>query len=275
VEIQSKKSVRPQPKASGGFYIPKEHGGWALLAVPPIVGFVAAGGASSLVIFQFFMGALGAYLLRTPLEAFFNNKLDPRPLRFAALYGVVAAAAFLPLILFQDRAFLALFGVCAAGALILQLWLGSQHLARSAGGEIFGIVVLALGAPAAYYTATGLLNADSLRLWALNAVFFVGPVFYIKMVVAGHVAFYAKSPDDKYEEARRVAFLYHGASALLAALAGWAGAVPMLVTAPFIISLAKVLWRGRPKPAPAKLQRVGWQEVIFSLVFVALIGVSF
>jgi len=261
--------------ASRGFYFPKEHGGWALLVAPPLVGFGAAGDPSAGPVVQFFMGALGAYLIRTPLESYLRNKGDRRALVISGIYALVGLAAFVPLIFFQGRPLLGIFGAGALAALGFQLRLGAHRAVRSAGAEAFGISVLSLGAPAAYYTATGALDAEALNLWALTAVFFIGPVFYVKMVMAGHIAANTEGAYEKYRFARKSAFIYHAATVAAVLAAACTGVVPFWAWLPFIVALGKVLWRGGGGPSAADFRRVGWQEVCFSLFFVLITGAAF
>lgn len=259
------------------FRLPKEHGGWALLAVPPLAGFAAAGGTPLGACVLFFLAALGAYLVRRPLEEALKKRGERRPAFLAAAYSAGAAAGFLPLILLYGRSGLLYFACAGAAGLALQVWLDGRRLSRSAAGEFFGIGVLALGAPAAHYASRGDFLSDGFLLWLLCSVFFAGPVFYVRMVVAGHIASAAKDKDalKRFESARSKAIAYHaGAFAFVSSLA-LGGFFPALAVAPFLLALGKTAYRATVLPAAADLRRVGWQEVVSSLVFAVFVAGAF
>jgi hypothetical protein len=50
-------------------------------------------------------------------------------------------------------------------------------------GELSAIFGLALGAPLAYYGASGQFDGTAILLWLINALYFGGTVFYIKLKV--------------------------------------------------------------------------------------------
>lgn len=253
------------------FLLPREHGGWAMLAAPVIVGFSSAGGVSPSVCILFSVGALAAYVLRRPLENLVTGKKTGREVRLAVVYSLCAGIGFLPLIFFYGRSLLLGFSLPAGAALALMLWLGSRKLARSVGAEFLAIGILALGAPAAYYAASGTLPPEAGGLWFLHALFFMGPVFYVKMVVAGHRAFRDNSFLGGYGRARAGALAYHVLSiGLLYALTA-VGVLPGAVLVPFIVAGIKVLWKSWAPPQAANLQHVGWTEVVSTVVFVLFI----
>ena len=75
------------------------------------------------------------------------------------------------------------FGVIGAALLVYHWWLVDRRKEMSATGELAGIFGLALGAPLAYYTASGKIDGTALALWIVNALYFGGTVFYIKLKV--------------------------------------------------------------------------------------------
>ncbi|MCQ3976894.1 MAG: hypothetical protein DPW09_25990 [Anaerolineae bacterium] len=74
---------------------------------------------------------------------------------------------------------MAVIGLAGAVLLVFNLWLVSRRQELSVVGELVGIVGLALGAPMAYYVASGQLDGTAIALWFINALYFGGTVFYV------------------------------------------------------------------------------------------------
>ena len=103
-------------------------------------------------------------------------------------------------------------------------------------------------APAAWYAATGKLEW---RLWLLNALYFAGGVFYVKMHVATAMA---RKPAGRWP-----VVIYYGA---LAGVVAW-----WPVGLAFVPAIARA-FVGAARVSPTlRIKRLGWTEVAYSLVF--------
>ena len=220
--------------------MPREHGAWGILLIP----FATAVGVAdvwSLPVALLLVSVLCFYVART-------NFLKQNYRWTGALLAGSAACA-LPLLFVWKLWWLAAFGAVAAP-------LAFRKTERSVVMQLLAVLGLTLTAPAAWYAATGKLEY---RLWLLNALYFAGGVFYVKMHVAAAVARRA----DKLRQGAAT-MIYYGALAIVAA--GWwpvgLAFVPVIVRA--FVGVARL--------SPVlRIKRLGWTEVFYSILFAGLL----
>jgi hypothetical protein len=82
--------------------LPREHGAWAILIGPIMVGLIGAPVFSPAAAALFVLGALAAFLVRAPLQALLAKPGDRRAQGWLAFYTTLTAGAFLPLQRFLD-----------------------------------------------------------------------------------------------------------------------------------------------------------------------------
>jgi hypothetical protein len=254
--------------------IPREHGAWVLLFGPILLGLMSAPGFSPGAAGLFVLGATAAFMMRAPLQALCARPGDRRALRWLALYFALAAGSFQPLIVLLGCWKLALFA--APAGLMLAANLGANRSGRrfSALNEAGGILVLCLGAPAAYYAASFELGPRAWTLWALCSVFFLGPIFHVKMAALQHRAAADPSVLPGLERMRRLSIAYHALA--LAAIAAWAasGGPAWPAAIPFAAAFVKTIRRGSQSPERVDFRALGYLEVAYSVLFVAFSAVS-
>lgn len=249
--------------------LPREHGSWAVLIAPVLVGFAAARGGPLPAALLFCCAALGGFLLRPPLQAIlFSKKGETGTWAALGIACALALGGLLPLLFSYGRFGLGWFALPAAGMLTLDLLV--QRGRRSFGfvSELSGIWVLCLGAPAAFYAARGSLTAEAWCAWGLSALYFSGPVFFVKMTALQHRASADPRSAGELSRMRTISFVYHAAALLAAAALVHFGAAPLLAPLPFAAALAKTWRRGAQAPARVDFRRLGYQEVGYSVLFV-------
>lgn len=249
--------------------LPREHGSWAILVAPPVLGWAAAGGGPAGAGVFFAMGLLGAFLLRTPLGA----PTEAGARRWSAAYALLAAAGFGGLGLAYGRWRLSVLGLPGAAALGVTLWNQARRRGMREANELVGIAGLCLGAPAAWFAASGRWEPGAARLWALCALYFAGPVFHVRMLVTRRIAMAPGAPvaaRGKADAARLGSLVAHAGALAAVAAAGRARLVPDWSVLPFALALAKTAWWGRYQPPRLELKKVGWQELGWTCVFVVL-----
>lgn len=255
--------------------LPREHGSWAMLVAPPLVGWAAAGGGPAGAALFFFLGAAGAFLARTPLTVLVSSPADRRAWRWLTAYSAAALAGFAGLCFGYGRWPILLLGLPAAAALAVTLWFHARRKSMTELNELIGIAGLSLGAPAALFAARGTWGPEAGWLWVLCALFFSGPVYHVKMLVTRRVAMAPGASAQarrNADAARRVSVGVHGAFlALVVALAA-AGRVPWLAALPFAAVTAKTVWWGFRQGPRLELKKVGWQEIAWTLVFLAAVA---
>jgi hypothetical protein len=169
--------------------ITREHGSWAVLFVPMIVGIAYAGQATFNNILLAF-SVLGVFLSYLPFHTILRelNGIPQGKEKVAAsyLWGAVYMLAGLvfacPLVL---QGYVHLFTAAALGALA---FFGNYILSRkgrkSIAGDLTAVAGLTLSAPAAYYVSTGSFDLNGAVLWILNFLFFGCSVFYVHMKIS-------------------------------------------------------------------------------------------
>lgn len=255
--------------------LPREHGAWAILIAPILVGLLGAPSFSPAAATLFSLGALAAFLSRTPLQALLAKPGDRRAQGWLAFYAALTAGAFLPLIVVLGCWKLLLFAVPAGLLMAENLNANKSGRRFSAFNEASGVMGLCLGAPAAYYAASFQLDARAWSLWLLCAAFFLGPIFYVKLAALQHRAVADKSALPSIAIMSRRSATYHGLA--LIAVVFWAagGGIPALVVIPFAAALVKTLLRGARPPARVDFKSLGYAEVGYSTMFVVLLGFAF
>lgn len=228
----------PRPPA------PREHGAWGILLIPFATA-VGAAGVWNLPVALLLVSVLCFYVART-------SWLKGNWGWTARLLGGSALAAA-PLLVVWQLWWLLAFGLVAAP-------LGFRKTQRNIPMQLLAIGGLTLTAPAAWYAATGTLGRAAVVLWGLNALYFAGGVFYVKMHLAAAM-------NRGVSAAVKANLLYHGGVALtlLAATAvGWLSYAVVLVFAP-ALGRACV---GAARLSPVlRIKRLGWTEVAWSLVY--------
>ena len=256
--------------------LPREHGSWAVLIAPIIVGFAAAQGGPPPAMLLFSCAALGGFLLRPPLQAIlFSKQAEAGAWASLSLYCLLALGGLLPLIGMYGRIGLAGFAVPAAGLLALDLVVQKGRRSFSIASELSGILILCLGAPAAYYAARGTVNAEAWCAWLLSALYFTGPIFHVKMAALQHRASVDSRLAGELTRMRTISRLYSGAAlGLAAAVAVW-GQAPALATLPFAAALAKTWLRGAEPPGRVDFRKLGYQEVGYAVFFALILSAGY
>jgi hypothetical protein len=233
--------------------LPREHGAWGILLIP----------------FATAVGVSGVFDLKVTL------------LLASVLCFYVARASYLKQNWKWTVVLLAGSAACTA-ALLLQwrLWwlitlgaaatpLAFRRTERSIAVQLIAVAGLTLTAPATWYAATGRMDAKALWLWLLNALYFGGGVFYVKMHVAAAIrrrAFHGWR--EKMGLGAGTLLYYTGAMVCLGVLAA-AKAIPAAALIAFAPVIARaVVGVGRLSPT-LRIKRLGWTEVAYSLVFAA------
>jgi hypothetical protein len=261
--------------------LPKEHGAWAMFAVPLIVGFAVA--AQWQWRSMWLIGAaLGLFLVRFPIDTLIKTRKRPTAdraglMRWAIVYGSLAMIGGGWLIVVDRLVALIGMGLIGVILLIYHWQLVERRQEMSARGELAGIFGLALGAPLAYYASTGVIDGTALGLWIVNALYFGGTVFYIKLKVRQQPK--EPAPDRVSERLvkAKACLTYQSAALTLLILLVAFERLPALVLLAFVPTTLKVLlgatrWQDRKS---LSLPRLGVIEIIHSVTFAVLIVAAF
>ena len=254
--------------------LPKEHGAWAMLYVPFILGTIVAG-KISLAGFGLLLAVSALFISRESLLIWWRAKNRHRDAQGAdktfLIYFAIALLSGAPLI-FSYKLFalvpLAIFG---AALLILN---GKQALTledRTVTGEILAICGLTMTAPAAFYVAGGEWTNTAWWLWTLSAVYFSSSVFYVKFRV---VNLNPNKKEAQRREWQHCAF-YHSFLLVALLILAFTSRLELSVLIAFAPAMGRTFW-SLVKPAqPVNLTRAGVLEVGYSLIFLIFVVFSF
>jgi hypothetical protein len=266
---------------------PKEHGAWGVGLVSLIVGLLASvgNGAASVArngtesvpyfaalllvgafVCLFFLRAalfpLARYGAMLPAERQRAQKQLARRLTLGA------AVCGLPLLVVWKLFYLLPLGILTAGLMAFDLWLVHKRSERTTFGELLGVFTLTLAAPVAHYTMLGTWSAEATRLWLLCLAYFAGVVPYVKMHSARRMGKATASWAT-------LTLLYHLSIVIGAFALVWHHALPPLATVALMVSLPRIFWALTVPNSSNNIRRIGWVEMVHSVVFGVLLVVAF
>lgn len=261
-------------RLSHHLHLPKEHGAWAMLYVPFVLG-VAVAGSISLPVLSLLLAISALFISRESLLLWWRARSRGKEAREAgkmlAGYLLLASLCSLPLLLVGRFVWLLPLGLMGAALLVFNGQQGAHLAERSLGNELLAIGGLTLAAPAAFYVGSGQWNGTAFWLWLLSALYFVSSVFYLKLRI------YRLNPRKQLEQRRawRNCAAYH--SFLLVALLVWVlmGNLSLFALIAFAPVLARTLWSLFKPVTQVNLKRAGILEIIYSLIFLLFVTLNF
>jgi hypothetical protein len=224
------------------------------------------------------LAALGFFLVRHPLATLVKTRKRAAADRawlwgWAAIYGGIAAFSGGWLILAQGLWGLAIMGLVGGMLLLFNLWLVSRRQEMSVAGELVGIVGLALGAPMGYYVASGQLDGTAAALWLINALYFGGTVFYVKLKVRQQPRLPAPNRLGERLVKAKACLAYQIVALTLIILLVTPLLAP-LALAPATFKMLYGVWRWQDKKS-LNMVRLGVAEIFHALAFAGLVVVIF
>lgn len=258
---------------------PKEHGAWGIGGVSLLVGLLAAGGDSAVLApFAVALLLMGAFLcmlfLRAALfplaryGAMLPVERQRAQKQLAWRLALGAAICGLPLLVVWKLFYLLPLGLLTAGLMALDLWLVHKRSERTTFSELLGVFTLTLAAPAGHYTMSGAWSAEAMRLWLLCLAYFAGVVPYVKMHSTRRMGKAARSWAT-------LTLIYHLGIVLGALVLAWHRALPPLATVALTVSLPRIFWALTVPSSSQDIRRIGWVEMVHSVVFGIFLVVAF
>ncbi len=247
--------------------LPREHGAWAMLLMPYLLGVIAAGRVgwpSALLL----VSVLLLFTASRPLELARQGRSGSVPRLLA--YGAVGGAAGVVLLLVYGRWMLVPIGVAAGAVLASQIFLRRRRLERTTLARLASVAALSATGPAACYATTGLLDARALAVWAMACLYSGASVFYVRL--------YYRPPDRQKQSSalasrlraeRLMAGYVIVAVGILVGLGvvGFAPPFGALTLLPMAIKAALAFRRRESRPT---LRQIGLTEMGHSALFLAL-----
>jgi hypothetical protein len=248
--------------------IPVEHGGWAFLLQPAVLGFLLQPSWGGLLLG---LAALSAFLARHPLKIALGDRRKGKRYartalaeRMAALYLALAALAFLPApFLAQGPFWIPL--LIAAPLVLIQQYYDVRKKSRELAAELAGALALGSLAPA-IAVAGGWTLAQAMPVWPLLAAQCAPAILYARARLRLERG--QASPPGWVWAA-------HAAGLLAAIGLAWLSLTPWLGAAAMAVMLVRAMIGLSRFRRPATATRVGVQEVLFSALTVALIAIGY
>ncbi len=211
-----------------------------------------------------FIGLEGFKRLRRRLQTGEAASLWDLP-RASRWFLVGAAGAGL-LAVFGFRLHVLLFwGLLSLLLVALHTVLLFRRQERSVSAEWLGILGITLSAGVAWSAGSGRMGREAFLLWGVCFLYFAGSVPYIKLRVRQM---------RKTSVSAGSALLYSIVALACVAAGAYVGAYRWLMTIPFALLLAKILWVTARGKAPRTLAQVGYAEVFYSTVFTVMAIIS-
>jgi hypothetical protein len=261
--------------------LPKEHGSWAMLTIPLLLGIMIAS-AWQWRVLVLLIAATGFFLVRHPLATLVKTRKRAAVDRvslwwWVAIYSGITALSSGWLILAQGLGWLVIMGLVGSILLLFNLWLVSRRREMSVAGELAGIGGLALGAPIGYYVTSGQLNNTAAALWLINALYFGGTVFYVKLKVRQQPRLPAPNHLSERLVKAKACLAYQTIALTLIILLVTLQQAPLLTPVALVPATLKMLygiWCWQDKKS-LNMVRLGVAEIFHAVAFAGLVVVVF
>lgn len=226
-------------------YIPKQHGAWAMLIIPFLLGmFASRPGRLHILLFA---GWLLVYLFTFPLLQWIRTKKTSLYGKPMLLYGglLIPVAAILlvlePTLLFWIPLFLPLF--------LVNGYFARRNRERAFLNDLAAVIQFSLILFIAYQMGGGEDWRLAGSLFLLNILYFTGTIFYVKTIIRekNNPLFYKLSVG------------YHIVSLVICAVC-----FPAALLIPMTVLLLRAVWFPKTK---ITVKRSGMLEIAFSLLF--------
>ncbi|SDZ74697.1 YwiC-like protein [Thalassobacillus cyri] len=234
-------------------FLPKQHGAWAMLTVPFLLGMVA-GGFDWLQL-PLLIGWVALYLATYPLILAVKKKKIRFHMNWFFRYFIVAVIFALPVLIVEP--FLLLIAFMMVPFFIINLWFGKRNKDRSLLNDFAAITAFGISGIASYYLGGGYIDELAWSVFVLAILFFYGSAFFVKTMIR----------EKKNPAFRWISWGYHViVVGLFLATGAW------MVTLAFIPSLARAIYLyGRQ----LKPMQIGILEIGNSLFFLVILSVGF
>lgn len=262
--------------------MPKEHGAWAMLLVPYLIGVHALGGLRAEIALGL-AGILLLYLSRPALMILLKRRVidgnfgdDAQPLLAGfSLFSSLGTAVFLWLIFGRGLTGILYLGGAGLALFLLYSWYSLTRRERSAAAEFIGVAMLTLTASLGGYLSTGALGSDVMVVWILNALYFGASVYYIKMKRRASTKRVERlSWQEKIGLAWKLLIYLTVLIVAVAALV-IAGLAPLLSPVAFTPVLLYQIGSILSLSPVVNIRREGWTQTLLALAFAASMIVAY
>jgi hypothetical protein len=162
-----------------GVVIPHEHGGWAMVSVPFLLGMIV--GNPQWMHFVLFLAWLSLYLFSYPLLQFIKRRANRAQwVKWGAIYGSLAVVFLVPPLISDPS--LLYFGPLLMVLLLINIGFAKRNNERALLNDLCAILVFSIGGAAAYLLGEGSWDKTMVAVVLFSFLHFTGSVFFVKTV---------------------------------------------------------------------------------------------
>ncbi|MCS7229124.1 MAG: YwiC-like family protein [Candidatus Kryptonium sp.] len=259
---------------------PKEHGSWAILLIPFLIG-AKVGGKFDIKTILFLVSVLSIFLSYQPalMLAKSRLKISSENVKDAMssflIFIPFAVISSLILIFYFNLYGLLIFGGIGVVAFLIQLYLAKLNLDKTYGGQIFATGVLVLTAPSAYYVGVGRFDPLMFHLYFLCLMFFGSGIIYVRMKISALATKKEKFTFGEKIFIGRYNLAYHLAILFLIIVLFIRGSIGWLTFAGFLPVIIHSIMGTFMLERKVIFKRLGWIETIYSILFAIVIIIEF
>lgn len=236
-------------------FLPKQHGAWAMLLMPFLLGAVAGGFHWQQLLL--FAGWIPLYLSTYPLILSLkkNKRKQSFYLSWFKRYFFTAILFIAPVIIMEP--FLLVFGFMMTPFFLLNIYYGMHNKDRSFWNDITAVMAFCISGLATYYLGKGQLEITAWLVFGVTLLFFIGSTFYVKSNIR----------EKKNPVFHRISWAYHLVVLVLFTIIGnW------LLLLAFIPSVWRAIAMQKKNLRPMQM---GIVEIINSVYFFLLSAAFF
>lgn len=236
------------------WYIPREHGAWAMFIVPYWIGAAISGITGHHVIF--FAGLTAVFFAQAPLLTFIRQPKHKDIWPSFTVYSFFGMIILLPYLLSDITLmfiFLSIFPLFCINILFAKI--KKERLFINDAVAITALSALLLPA---YVLGAGSLAAEAFQYAAISIIFFLASVFHVKSLLR----------ERNNRTFKKMSYGYHVLITAAAFLTGWYGAATA-----YLMSLLKTVFV--PRKFLQKPMQIGIIEIINSLAFITLVIIAY
>ncbi|MBB5174821.1 YwiC-like family protein [Texcoconibacillus texcoconensis] len=237
------------------WYVPREHGAWAMLIVPYWIGAAVSGITLWHIIF--FLAIFSFYFAQGPILSYIRNPKKNRDVGPSLTVYLSIGAVFLIPVLISEPTIMIL-GLPVVPLFLINLWFAYRKNERAFTNDVVAITCLSWLLVLAYYLGEETISSEALALFAWTIAFFVASVFHVKSLIR----------EKKNRTFHRISFAYHILLVILPIVMQ-----AYLLVIPFLASALKTTFI--PVNRYGKPMHIGVAEIVNSLLYIGFAVMSF
>lgn len=259
--------------------IPKEHGAWAVLFVPMIVG-VGSTGLWPGRVLLLALSALATFASYVPARILLRDRFfvaqgreRVQQARFWLIASFLLGLSFAVPLLMMGYWYLLPFGAIGCIGFAVNFGL-TRRFPKTITGDLVSVFSLTLSAPAGYYVVLGVLDQTAFLLWLLNFLFFGCSVFYVHMKIRAASLRKEELTWGERMSLGKLNLIYHVAVLAIVSVLAWRHFTPELAALAFVPMAVHAIYGTSKLSSQIRFKNLGFvlvgQAILFALMMVVV-----